>query len=281
MKNIGLAFVKNKFVPIEKAAISVMDLAVSRGVGVMEFLRTYNRRPFGMDEHLNRMLLSCRILGLRPIPARILVERAIKRGCAKLRGESEIKIVVTGGFGKHLQFEGRPELIIIFLPFEPQPAAKFKVGAALKTYLFERPLPEAKSTNYLVAAVTNRDAMARGFDDVLYINGKNHISEGTTFNFAIIKGNRLVTPRDGVLNGLTMNETIKLAARAGLSVVRRPIRLPELKTCDEAFITSTVREIMPVVRVDKIRIGKGTPGPYTKILLAKFREEVWRAAGGR
>ncbi|MDP3741272.1 MAG: aminotransferase class IV, partial [bacterium] len=119
---------------------------------------------------------------------------------------------------------------------------------------------------------------------------KGNVLEGTNFNFAVIKsatspalrassprqGRRgtLITPKENVLEGLTMREVIKIARQLGMRVELRNMRYKELKTADEAFITSATREVIPVRKIDKINIGNGKPGKWSKILLEKYREKA-------
>lgn len=269
MTGQGAVYLNNKFVPLAKAAVSVLDMGLQRGLGASEVLRTYDRELFAPAAHLRRLDKSLKLLGLRQFPHSFLL-RIMKRGVTRVSGEVLIKILVTAGPGYQLEAFGKPCLIIIFSPFRPHPQREYRTGLWLMTSIYQPALPQAKSLNYLAGVLAHRKAKRRGMDEALFIDGADRISEGTTFNFAVIRGKKIITPSTGVLPGVTMGIVLKLAKRCGLRVDRRPIRHAELKRADEAFVTSTIREVMPVVRVDRIRINSGRPGKYAKMILETF-----------
>ena len=122
------------------------------------------------------------------------------------------------------------------------------------------------------SVVAMQKARQQGFQEILFLDRSRKILEGSTCNFAIIKGKELISPANGVLGGITMDLGLKLAAKMGFKVTRRSVSVTELRQADEAFITSTNREIVPVVKVDSIRIGSGKPGIITKSLARHFSE---------
>ncbi|MBI4050840.1 MAG: aminotransferase class IV family protein [Candidatus Doudnabacteria bacterium] len=271
----GIAFVETKFVPLEKAKISATDLAVQRGTGLFETLRTYGKAPLALRERLERIFESAEILGFKLRFSQTGLTKKVLEGIDKLKvREVLVKIIVTAE-ASHRGFGLVPEktkLVILFSPFVPPPRKHYEKGIEIFTTKLKRPLPEIKSLSYLSAVVAHRRAKKAGFDEAVYLDLRNNILEGTTFNFAIIKNKTLVTPIHGILEGITMDIVLGLAAKAGLAVKRQEIRYADLKKAQEAFITSASREVMPVVKVDKIKIGNGRPGVYAKLLLQKYRE---------
>lgn len=268
----GVVFINNKFVPLQKAAVPVTDLAVQRGYGASEVFRTYHRIPFELDSHLRRLERSLKLLHLPLSVSRSKLEQIIAQGTRRLpHGEVLVKILVTGGPGDHIMPLGRPSLIVIFTPNHMSPLALYRRGLALKTFFFHPYMPFAKTVNYLHAILAQVDARKAGYDEALFHGPHGGITEGTTYNFALIKRARVITPRAGVLKGITMDVALRVAKTLGFKVVRRQLSERDLRSCDEAFTTSTMREVMPVVRVDKILIGRGKPGKYAKLLLEAFR----------
>ncbi len=272
---MAVAFIKNKFVSLQEAALPVTDLAVQRGVGLFETLRTYHKIPFTLDERLRRLVRGAKSLGfnLRHSPQEIRAK--VLAGLKKIKArEVLIKIILTGGDSHTLLPEGPARLIILFRPLKAWPARFYKTGIKVATTRFSRMLPEFKSLSYLSASYAQRQARNRGFVEAVLRNEKNEVLEGTTFNFAVIKKQQLITPREGILDGVTMNLVLRLARRAGLVVARRPIKYREFPQVDEAFIASATREVIPVVWVDKFKIGTGRPGPYSQKLLAAYRQNA-------
>lgn len=271
----GLAFINGKFVPLKKAVIPVMDIGLQRGYGVIEVLRTYARRPLAIDEHLRRLELSAKLINLKLPYNLALIRERVYAGLKKSKsGETLVKIILTGGDGAGLLSHGAPRLLILFLPYHPYADSYFQKGIRIMTSVFTRFEPKVKYLDYLWGVVSMKKALSKRFDEVLYMDNQKDILEGTTFNFGIVKNKKLIAPDKEVLGGITMAIAIKLARKLGLKIERRKIRYKELATADEAFITSTVREIMPVVQVDKIKISNGKPGKYTQKLLEEFRAEA-------
>lgn len=140
-----------------------------------------------------------------------------------------------------------------------------------------RERPTVKSLNYIGAIMAVEQAKKEGAVEAIYRTPDGYLTEGTRANFFIIKGNQLITPNVDVLAGITRAVVLKLAART-FDVVQRPIHMAELTEADEAFITSSTKELLPVVQVDEIVIGDGAPGEGTLSLLQTFREYAWSLA---
>jgi branched-chain amino acid aminotransferase len=136
-----------------------------------------------------------------------------------------------------------------------------------------RALPEAKTANYVAAIRALKEAACYGASDALFVNEQDHVLEATRSNFFIFRGDTLITPRTGVLIGVTRNVVLGLA-RDRFAIEERPIQLEELFIADEAFLTSSSREITPIVQIDDWTIGDGKPGPRTYELEQRFIELV-------
>jgi len=152
---------------------------------------------------------------------------------------------------------------------------RFARGYKVITTSLQRVAPQAKTTSYLAAIRALKDASRRGADDALFVNEQGHVLEGTRSNFFVFRGNTLVTPRAEILMGITRNVVLELA-QGRFPIEERPILLEELPQVDEAFMTGSSREIMPVVQIDDLVIGNGRPGKRTYELEQKFIEMVER-----
>lgn len=270
MKN-GFVFINRKFVPVNKAALSVMDLTVQRGYAAFDVLRTYGRQPFLLDEHLRRLENSAKMMGMKNYAPAAEIRRVIAAGMKKTRGDTLIKILLTGGTGDHITPHGRSDLVVFFLPFRAHPESHYQKGFRMMTAKLQRVLPLAKSVDYFPAILAQLKAEGRGFDEAIFTDGQR-VLEGTTFNIAVIRGRDFITPKKDVLEGITMLAVLRLVPRLGLRVVRRDLKFQDLRRADEMISTSTIREVLPVVQVDKIRIGAGRPGKYAKLLLKEIRK---------
>ncbi len=270
-------YVGGQWVHPHEATVSINDVAVLRGYSAFEALRTYNRRPFHLDEHLSRLYHSAELIELEiPWPCDLLkriIHEVIERNICK---HAAIRILVTGGESEDsIQPIGKPMLAVLISELQERDMQRFAQGYKLITTTFQRTAPEAKTTNYLVAIRALKEAVRRNATDALFVNEQGHVLEATRSNFFIFRGDKLVTPGTGILLGITRNVVLQLA-RGHFPIEERPILLGELAQADEAFITSSSKEIMPVVQIDDVTIGKGMPGPRTYELEQRFIELVER-----
>lgn len=268
-------YVNGAFVPAAQATVAAGDLGLVRGYGVFDVLRTYGRQPFALRRHLERLERSAQQINL-PLPASL--DRLEELVCATLARNAAvepdhdvtIRLIVTGGESAgFLLPDGPPSLLILVAPVRGVPAERYTEGASLITVDIPRFMPSVKSINYIGAILGQQRARAAGAVEALYCTPEGIISECTTANFFVVSAGRLITSDQDVLAGVTRGVTLELAADV-TEVVLRPIHYAELRTVDEAFITSTTKEIMPVVRVDDITIGSGRPGPLSGRLLDLF-----------
>jgi branched-chain amino acid aminotransferase len=268
---------KKKFIPLKEAAIPITDLGFQRAAGVFETLLAYNGRPFKLGDHLRRLHISAELLGIKEHFLSAYLREKVEMGAKKIKAPIlSIKIILTAGDGKYLTIEGTPRLYIIFNPFPREiycPAGAYEKGVPILTTPILRVLPSIKSLSYVSAIVSYQEVRRKKYYDSLYAT-KDYLLEGTTWNFAVIIKNNLITPVNGVLDGITMQVTLKLAKKLRLNVFRKNITFKELRRADEAFLTSSYREVMPVIKVDNIKIGDGRPGPYSKKLLELYRAET-------
>lgn len=255
----------------DQASLSINDIGILRGYSVFESLRTYNRRPFHLDEHLARLYRSGDLIDLE-IPFTSseiadIIRDIIGRNSYK---HAAVRLLVTGGESDDgVLATGRPRLIVMLSPLGERDMQRFAQGYALITTHLQRDAPEAKTSNYLSAIRALKEAGRRKADDALFVNEKGEVQEGTRSNFFLFLDDTLVTPREGVLLGVTRNVVLELA-RGRFPVVERPILLEELSRASEAFLTGSSKEILPVVRIDDQVIGDGKPGLRTTELEQRF-----------
>ncbi|MFP4476151.1 MAG: aminotransferase class IV [Desulfatibacillaceae bacterium] len=268
-------YCNGEFVPAAEAAVPVDDLALLRGFGVFEFLRTYNGRPFGLDQHLARLEGSARFISLE-LPMSLadiagVVHETLSRNS---HPESNIRIVVTGGSSPDfITPSDNPRLIVMVTALRRCPEWWYERGVKVALVPVSRAFPRAKSIAYVQAVVSMRAAREQGAVEALYVDRENRVLEGTTSNVFIVSGGELVTPEQGVLPGVTRGVVLEIAAGI-LPVTRRSIIRDELFRAEEIFITATNKEVVPVVAVDEAPVGDGAPGPMTKRIMEAFARRV-------
>lgn len=268
------------------AVIPVTDRGFLYGDSVYEVVRTYGGEPFALDEHLTRLEQSAARLAMPlarpPGDGREPIIRDIRQTLAAAgHPESYVRVIITRGSGPMGLDPGladHPRRVVIVAPFQPLPAAWYAEGVAIHLVATGRAgghtlLAGAKSGNYLVNVLALGAAKRRGAHEAILLDHDDHVTEGASSNLFVVAGGQLLTPplSAGILEGITRHKVCKLAQRAGFPVTERPIARDELSEADEIFLTSTLREILPVQRVDDQTVGQGTPGPIARRLLADYR----------
>ncbi len=283
----------------EKPQISVFDRAYLYGDSLYEVIRTYNGKFFGLAEHLTRLEKSaalCRMVLGQPLSLyRQEIERTLEKfkETLKARGqggnipEAYCRIILSRGEGEigfGLSCLTSPtRFVIIVQPLDEPTAEQTRKGMSLKIVDRLRNDPRAldpamKSGNYLNSLLAYLEATSEGYDDALMCNADGHLTEGTTFNlFYIRRGIIATSPLEiGILDGITRSSLIELAE--SLEIPVRVARFPRerLYEADEVFLTSTIKEVFPITRVDGRAIGNGKPGPITMQLRKNFRDFALR-----
>lgn len=282
---MDIYYVDGEFVPADRALIPVHDLAVLRGLGAFELLRTYNGLPFALEEHLERLQHSVQKMGLS-LPwsqdelVRIVLE-TLQRNQVNAHPESNIRIIVTGGSSPDfMTHQGHPRLLVLVSPMPRHPETWYTEGVKITTMQNRRILPGAKSINYLSATVALKKAREQGAMESVYVDRDGLVYECTTSNIFIFKESRLITPGRKILSGITRGFILDLA-RELFQVEVRDLGLGELLGADEAFITGTNKGVVPVVQVDDVLIGSGRPGPHTRRLMDAMSVRAASYASGR
>lgn len=272
---MDIYYVDGKFVPSDEAVIPVTDLAILRGLGAFDFMRTYGGKPFCLRAHLERLESSTRKIGLRfPWKMDALVQLVMETLGRNSHKESNIRVIITGGSSQDfMNPQGNPRLIIMVSKLPEMPAWWHADGIHIITHVAERALAGAKSINYVQAALALETARRQGAQEAVYTTPQGLVLEGTTSNIFAVSTGSLITPGKGILPGITRQVILELA-RSHFSVEIRDILLPELLEADEVFICGTNKGIVPVVKVDDTLIGNGKPGPRTRLLIQRFPDFV-------
>jgi branched-chain amino acid aminotransferase len=274
-----------------QATISVFDHGFLYGEGVYETLRTYNRRPFLLDRHLDRLRASAAAIGLTvPLDDCTLVARIDTTMAAVDVAEPlerYVRLVLTRGVGD-LSYDPdtcpAASLVIIARPHREVAAAVRERGIRVVVSSVVRNHPDAlnpriKSNNLLNNAMAMQEALRAGADEALMRNYRGEIAECAQSNVFLVRGGEALTPplASGLLEGVTRNFLFEIGPEIGIPVRERTLRLEEIRTADEIFITSTTREVLPVTTLDGRPVGPGAPGPITQALAEAFRRQAHSA----
>jgi branched-chain amino acid aminotransferase len=281
-----VVMIDGRMVPAEEAKISVFDRGFLYGDAVFETIRTYAGAPFALDEHVRRLKWSAdRVFIPMPVSPDAIAEEI--RSATRRAGnpESFIRVMITRGSGETLGLDPNlaqlPTRVIIVGPLVGPAPEAYEQGIAAVTFRTQRladatDAAGAKVANYLVAVLAMREAQQNGALEALIVDGHGHILEGSSSNVFVVRDGSLVTPPEdaGILPGITRALIVEVARESHVGVVLRPLDVEEAYAADELFISSSIRELLPVVRLDGRVIGSGRPGPITQLILERFREKV-------
>lgn len=282
--------IDGRVVDAADARVSVFDRGFLYGDSVFEVYRTYGGVPFAEAEHLERLERSAERLMIRmPVPLDDL--SAEVRATLDAAGEEDhyVRVVVTRGSGP-LTYDPStattPLRVIIVAPLSLPPKASYDNGIAVTLLSASRPTDDpraagAKASNYLANLLAVHEAKQKGAQEALMLGRDGRILEGASSNLFIVKDGTVRTPepQPGILVGITRATVLRAAAAEGIEVEEAEVRPEDLFSADEAFITSSIREVMPVVNADGHTIGAGTPGPVTRRLHAGYLQAVRKATG--
>jgi len=234
-----------------------------------------------LEGHLERLARSASMIGIElPVSTETLAKEVRATVEAAGEGESYVRITVTRGAGNPGLDPSRatePLRVVVAMPLEQPPDDVYEVGLRTVTYATGRmpaasPARGAKTGNYLENILAVRAARERGANDALIVDEGERVVQGASSNVFFVSAGRLVTPplEAGILPGITRGVVLEIAAALAIPVELRAPLVTELHTFDEIFLSSSVRDLAPVVEVDGVRVGAGRPGPVFSALRAEY-----------
>lgn len=246
-----------------------------RSNGCFETMRVYQGKIFRLDAHLDRLYASATFLGTRAPADREHLGRRLRSALERsgLR-EAVVRVALMAGDG-----EAHPSIVVqrVTMPSLSTyrrgirvaivPARKFSVGSIT---------PQAKYSARLGSVLAVMDAQLRGVNEALFMDALGYVTESTASNFGIIQRKTMLTApcSTGLLAGITRDVLFELAATLRIPIRETPFTRHDVYNAEEAFLSSTIKEVLAVTSVDGRRIGSGRPGPITQRLLRGFRELV-------
>lgn len=291
-----LSYANGKYIHTSALNLPVAKdiIGTIRGFRIFTACRTLGNKIFRLEDHIERLFNSAQAIYMELPHNKDRLREIIQATVAKNRkgqveqeeeiGQKEkkdllLEIIYSGGEAapNGIRPAGLAVLYIAVFSLKLPPDNWYQEGIKLATYAYQRQWPEIKFLNYVGAVIAHQTVVKKyEADDALFISPheKKIILEGTTFNFFIIKNGVIVThPADGkILPGITRKVALELACQQGIKTKEDYFSLNDLLEVEEAFITSSTRNIVPVVRVDDIVIGSGQPGEITNKLARFFKE---------
>lgn len=267
-------FINDRFVPEDQASLQITDLSIQRGYGIFDFFKTVQGKPIFLEDHLDRFFNSATKMHLTIKQSRaelktILSELILKNNIP----DSGIKITVTGGYSADgFTQPADSNLIITQYPFTI-PMEFNPKGISIITYDYQRQLSEMKTIDYSMAIWLQPLIKEKGADDVVY-HHNGLLKETPRANFFIVSADQeVITAKNNVLKGVIRKNILNLQ-NPGFKITERDFTLEELTDASEAFITSTTKHILPVLKIDGKPVGDGKAGPVSAHLSKSLLEKV-------
>jgi branched-chain amino acid aminotransferase len=263
--------------------VSARDRGFTLADGVFETMTARNGRVFRLAAHLDRLEQALRALAI-PVPAdmRDWIDAAVR---AADLPESAIRLTVTRGVapgGLAPPLDPQPTVVVSVAPLPLFGAAVYEIGLSARTASGRRNehsmTSGLKTLAYTDSVAAMIEARGSGADEALFLDTAGHCSEATASNlFAVVDGGLATPPVTcAALPGITRAVVMELATALGMRADERVLDPSDLNRADEAFLTSSLRGIAPLVRIDGRAVGAGTPGPITRALIAAYADAVAR-----
>lgn len=279
-----IVWLNGELTDLDSAKVTVADHAHLYGDGLFEGIRIYNRKVFKLDMHLDRLYAGIQYLGFQMHIPQDELKGIVLDTCKKADIENGyIRLNVTRGTGLGLDpahIEAKPNVMVMVSTLALYPPEAYEKG--LDTIVCSTRVippdcldPRLKTIGRYVANIqAKREANAQGAGEGLMLNVQGYLAEASGDNVFLIQDGVLRTPHPscGILNGVTRRTVIALAKEEDIEVREEFLTLYDIYEAQEAFLTGTAAEVIPMVTVAGQAIGDGKPGPITKKLIARFRE---------
>lgn len=287
-----IVYLNGRLVPHSEAKLSPFDHGFLYGYGLFETMRAYDGHIFRLDAHLTRLRCSADSIGLtHEILTTEEGKQSLKAACTAMLAanglkDARIRLTVSAGEGDMTPDPGTcssPTVLITARNLDPIPPEKYEAGFKAAIASLRRnsqsPLSRLKSTCYLENSLARRAARAGGYDEAIFLNEQGYLAEGSSTNIFLVSRGELITPcfESGVLPGITRDTVLEIAGTLSIKATERWVEPNELIEAQEAFLTNSILELVPLVSVEGRPVGTGKPGKLTGDLLFAYRKLVEEA----
>jgi branched-subunit amino acid aminotransferase/4-amino-4-deoxychorismate lyase len=271
MNASGYCYFNGDLLDFQELKLHVSDLQFQRGYGIFDFFRSREGQIPWLDDYVERLYKSLDLSDIRVDLDREQFKTVVDDLQQKNKLDNgAFKVIVSGGYSDNLEIAtGTANLVILNIPWNKPPEENYKKGVQLIRDEFVRPNPEIKTLYYFNTLRLQKKLREYKAVDVMYHS--HRISEASRANLFFVKGEQVVTPASDILKGITRGKVLSLFPEIRVE----DIETGQLYGFDEMFMTSTTRDVTPVVAVEGKQIGKGEPGPITRKIQAAFRAKGW------
>lgn len=277
---MSVAWLNGALLDEASAAVSILDRGFTLGDGLFETMRVYGGRVFRLRQHIARLEHAAERIAL-PLPGEL--DNAVRETVAASGlADAAVRLTATrgSGFGLTPPDRAEPTIAIHVRPYVAD-SRRYEHGVramTARTRLHEGAATAGlKHLGRLDLVVAQADARLSGAEEALFLDVEGHLAEGAASNLFLARAGVLYTPplTCGVLPGITRQVVLELAAASSVPThADAPLGPEALRDADEAFLTSSLRELVPLVAVDERPIGNERPGPMTRTLLARYRKQA-------
>jgi len=282
-----LVYLNGSLVPRAPAMLSPLDYGFLYGLALFETMRAYDGRIFRLEEHLNRLAQAAEELAIMVDIAELrnAVMATIK---ANKLGDARVRLTVSAGEGEMTPDPDtclKPTVLVMARSYHPYSEDVYVRGFRAIVSSYRRNsrslLSRIKSANYAESLLARQEARKAGADEAICPNERGLVAEASMCNIYLVSGGVLKTPGpdSGILPGITRGVVLELAAGMGIPVAEGDIQPEELFGAREAFLTSSLIEVMPLTVIESKAVGSGQPGVLTRKLMAAYKKLVARELG--
>jgi branched-chain amino acid aminotransferase len=281
-----LVWLNGQVSPLETATVTVGDHAYLYGDGLFEGVRFYGRRVFKLDEHLDRLYHGARFMRFEMRMPQAELRDVVLATCRQAGlDDGYVRINVTRGTGLGLDpknIDRTPNVMVMVSSLSLYPPSAYETGLDVVTVSLRVIPPDSLEPRlkcigrYASNIMAKMEANAQGAGEGLMLNQQGFVAECTGDNIFLVQGGTVRTPHPGcgILKGITRDTVIGLARSDGMTVTEETLTPYDVLSADEAFLTGTAAEVIPMVTLDRQPIGDGRPGPVTGRLMGLFRAET-------
>jgi len=279
-----IVYLNGDMVPRSQAKVSALDYGFLYGYGLFETMRAYSGSVFRLDSHLTRLAKSADRLGI-VVDTGVLKKAVMDTLEANGLKDARVRLAVSigeGSFVPDLHSCIAPSVLVVAAKYTPYADEIYQRGFRVIVSSIRRnsqsPVPAMKTANYMESLLARQEAKAAGVDDALFLNEKGQLTEASTSNVFLVSNGMLKTPQQesGILSGITRGVILELSLQTGIMAFETDIRLEEILGADEAFLTNSILEIMPITNLNRKAIRDGRPGPITRQLMTAYKDLVLR-----
>jgi branched-chain amino acid aminotransferase len=277
-----IVFLNGSFMPLGEAKVPVTDYGFLFGYGLYETLRVYQGKFFRLDAHLKRLNKSAQTISI-PLDIGKIKEIILETTKRNPFENGRMRLTLTPGPGNLVLDPDsckNPTILCTVVQYKPFSPETYTKGYSTIVFNGRRNsqsiISGMKSTCFIESSLAKQKARQMQADDALLLNEKGLLAEASSSNVFVVNHGVVKTPKTGggLLPGVTRQVVIELAGSLGLKIKEADIRLSELKTVDEVFLTNSMFEVLPVVKIDGRPVGSGKPGEITGKLATAYKQLV-------